>query len=51
MNQAVQAYSYAGPSLLTDGRLSLSPCGGAALSGFRTHPRFFSDRLRFEVRA
>ncbi|MEQ4718581.1 SWIM zinc finger family protein [Nonomuraea sp. B19D2] len=45
MTQAVQAYSYAGPSTLTDGRLGLSTSGGTALSGPRTHPRFFSGLL------
>ncbi|MFI7639859.1 SWIM zinc finger family protein [Nonomuraea sp. NPDC049400] len=45
MTQAVQAYSYAGPSTLTDGRLGLSTSGGTALSGSRTHPRFFSGLL------
>lgn len=42
MTQAVQAYSYAGPSVLADGRLGLSASGGTALSGPQTHPRFFS---------
>jgi hypothetical protein len=41
----VQAYSYAGPSVLADGRLGLSTSGGTALSGPRTHPRFFSGLL------
>ncbi|MBB5780001.1 SWIM zinc finger family protein [Nonomuraea jabiensis] len=45
MTQAVQAYSYAGPSTLTDGRLGLSTSGGTALSGPQTHPRFFSGLL------
>ncbi|MFD1542663.1 SWIM zinc finger family protein [Nonomuraea guangzhouensis] len=45
MNQAVQAYSYAGPSLLADGRLGLSTSGGTALSGPQSHPRFFSGLL------
>ncbi|MFG1680016.1 SWIM zinc finger family protein [Nonomuraea sp. NPDC049269] len=45
MTQAVQAYSYAGPSLLADGRLGLSTSGGTALSGPQTHPRFFSGLL------
>ncbi|WP_263655043.1 hypothetical protein [Nonomuraea aurantiaca] len=42
MTQAVQAYPYARPSLLSDGR----PSGGTALSGPRLHPL-----LRFEDRA
>ncbi|MFF0768127.1 SWIM zinc finger family protein [Nonomuraea wenchangensis] len=45
MTQAVQAYSYAGPSTLTDGRLGLSTSGGTALSGPQAHPRFFSGLL------
>ncbi|MBF8194096.1 SWIM zinc finger family protein [Nonomuraea sp. K274] len=45
MTQAVQAYSYAGPSTLDGGRLGLSTSGGTALSGPRTHPRFFSGLL------
>ncbi|MEU8249318.1 SWIM zinc finger family protein [Nonomuraea sp. NPDC048916] len=45
MTQAVQAYSYAGPSTLAGGRLGLSTSGGTALSGARTHPRFFSGLL------
>lgn len=45
MTQAVQAYSYAGPSTLADGRLGLSTSGGTALSGARAHPRFFSGLL------
>ncbi|MFG3439451.1 SWIM zinc finger family protein [Nonomuraea sp. NPDC047897] len=45
MTQAVQAYSYAGPSTLADGRLGLSTSGGTALSGARPHPRFFSGLL------
>ncbi|MFB4290454.1 SWIM zinc finger family protein [Nonomuraea sp. ATR24] len=45
MTQAVQAYSYAGPSVLADGRLGLSTSGGTALSGPQTHPRFFSGLL------
>ena len=45
MTQAVQAYPYAGPSLLADGRLGLSTSGGTALSGPQTHPRFFSGLL------
>ena len=48
MNQAVQAYSYAGPSLLADGRPALSTSGGTALSGSRTDPRAFSGLLGFE---
>ncbi|MEV6148854.1 hypothetical protein AB0L53_00790 [Nonomuraea sp. NPDC052129] len=51
MTQAVQAYSYARPSLLTDGRPALSTSGGAALPGPRTHPRFFGGLLRLEDRA
>ncbi|MEU6716672.1 SWIM zinc finger family protein [Nonomuraea sp. NPDC046802] len=45
MTQAVQAYSYAGPSALADGRLGLSTSGGTALSGPQAHPRFFSGLL------
>ncbi|MGW0804628.1 SWIM zinc finger family protein [Nonomuraea sp. NPDC002799] len=45
MTQAVQAYSYAGPSVLADGRLGLSTSGGTALSGPQPHPRFFSGLL------
>ncbi|WP_231619192.1 SWIM zinc finger family protein [Nonomuraea sp. SBT364] len=45
MTQAVQAYSYAGPSVLAHGRLGLSTSGGTALSGPQTHPRFFSGLL------
>ncbi|MGP3960385.1 SWIM zinc finger family protein [Nonomuraea sp. 3N208] len=45
MTQAVQAYSYAGPSTLADGRLGLATSGGTALSGPRSHPRFFSGLL------
>ncbi len=45
MTQAVQAYSYAGPSTLADGKLGLSTSGGTALSGPQTHPRFFSGLL------
>lgn len=45
MTSAVQAYSYAGPSVLTDGRLGLSTSGGTALSGLQAHPRFFSGLL------
>lgn len=45
MTQAVQAYSYAGPSTLADGRLGLSTSGGTALSGPQAHPRFFSGLL------
>ncbi|TMR09343.1 SWIM zinc finger family protein [Nonomuraea turkmeniaca] len=45
MTQAVQAYSYAGPSTLAGGRLGLSTSGGTALSGPQTHPRFFSGLL------
>ncbi|MFG2074525.1 SWIM zinc finger family protein [Nonomuraea maritima] len=45
MTQAVQAYSYAAPSTLTDGRLGLSTSGGTALSGPQAHPRFFSGLL------
>ncbi|MGN9839986.1 SWIM zinc finger family protein [Nonomuraea sp. H19] len=45
MTQAIQAYSYAGPSVLADGKLGLSTSGGTALSGPKTHPRFFSGLL------
>ncbi|MGW4800517.1 SWIM zinc finger family protein, partial [Nonomuraea sp. NPDC004297] len=45
MTSAVQAYTYAGPSVLTDGRLGLSTSGGTALSGPAAHPRFFSGLL------
>ncbi|NRQ32153.1 SWIM zinc finger family protein [Nonomuraea sp. NN258] len=45
MTQAVQAYSYAGLSTLSDGRLGLSTSGGRALSGPQAHPRFFSGLL------
>ncbi|MEV4112501.1 SWIM zinc finger family protein [Nonomuraea sp. NPDC049695] len=45
MTHAIQAYAYAGPSVLDGGRLALSTSGGTALSGPRTHPRFFSGLL------
>ncbi|MFC4120141.1 SWIM zinc finger family protein [Nonomuraea zeae] len=45
MTHAVQAYSYAGPSVLAGGRLGLSTSGGTALSGPQAHPRFFSGLL------
>lgn len=45
MTQAVQAYSYAGPSVLDGGRLGLSTSGGTTPSGPRAHPRFFSGLL------
>ncbi|MFG1702061.1 SWIM zinc finger family protein [Nonomuraea sp. M3C6] len=45
MTQATQAYSYAGHSVLTDGKLGLSTSGGTALSGPQAHPRFFSGLL------
>ncbi|WP_084958632.1 SWIM zinc finger family protein [Thermoactinospora rubra] len=42
MTNAVQAYTYAGPSTLDGSRLGLSTSGGRALSGPQAHPRFFS---------
>src|SRR4051794_34068503 len=42
---AVQAYSYAGPSTLAEGRLGLSTSGGRTASGLATHPRFFSGLI------
>ncbi|WP_431903145.1 SWIM zinc finger family protein [Nonomuraea sp. bgisy101] len=45
MTNAVQAYSYAGPSTLTHGQLGLSTSGGRALTGPQAHPRFFSGLL------
>lgn len=42
MTSATQAYSYAAPSTLVDGRLGLSTSGGTALSGPALAPRFFS---------
>ncbi|GIH60001.1 hypothetical protein Msi02_08180 [Microbispora siamensis] len=42
MTNATQAYSYAAPSMLVDGRLGLSTSGGRALSGPAVAPRFFS---------
>ncbi|MET8048008.1 SWIM zinc finger family protein [Streptosporangium sp. NPDC005286] len=42
MTSATQAYSYAAPSSLVDGRLGLSTSGGRALSGPALAPRFFS---------
>ncbi|MBE1562851.1 hypothetical protein [Nonomuraea africana] len=45
MTNAVQAYSYAGPSTLYGSRLDLSTSGGRALSGPQTYPRFFSGLI------
>ncbi|WP_062440776.1 SWIM zinc finger family protein [Herbidospora daliensis] len=42
MTSATQAYSYAAPSSLVDGRLGLSTSGGRALSGPAAAPKFFS---------
>ncbi|WP_433372725.1 SWIM zinc finger family protein [Streptosporangium sp. CA-115845] len=42
MTSTTQAYSYAAPSSLVDGRLGLSTSGGRALSGPALAPRFFS---------
>ncbi|GAB1823858.1 SWIM zinc finger family protein [Herbidospora sp. RD11066] len=42
MTSATQAYSYAAPSSLVDGRLGLSTSGGRALSGPAVAPKFFS---------
>ncbi|RCG23371.1 SWIM zinc finger family protein [Sphaerisporangium album] len=42
MTTATQAYSYASPSTLVNGRLGLSTSGGRALSGPALAPRFFS---------
>ncbi|MFI6813884.1 SWIM zinc finger family protein [Nonomuraea sp. NPDC050328] len=45
MTNAVQAYSYAGPSTLDGSGLGLSTSGGRALSGPAAHPRFFSGLI------
>ncbi|WP_436757490.1 SWIM zinc finger family protein [Streptosporangium sp. V21-05] len=45
MTSAAQAYSYAGPSTLSDGHLGLSTSGGQTTKGFLDHPRFFSGLL------
>ncbi|MGJ6962004.1 SWIM zinc finger family protein [Streptosporangium sp. G11] len=45
MTSAVQEYSYAGPSTLSDGHLGLSTSGGRTTTGFLDHPRFFSGLL------
>ncbi|GII00193.1 SWIM zinc finger family protein [Planobispora takensis] len=45
MTNAVQAYSYAGPSTLAQGHLGLSTSGGRTATGFLDHPRFFSGLL------
>jgi hypothetical protein len=42
MTTATQAYTYAAPSSLVDGRLGLATSGGRALSGPAVAPRFFS---------
>lgn len=42
MTSATQAYTYAAPSSLVDGRLGLATSGGRALSGPAVAPRFFS---------
>ncbi|RJL31805.1 SWIM zinc finger family protein [Bailinhaonella thermotolerans] len=42
MTSATQAYSYAGPSMLSEGHLGLSTSGGTTTKGFLAHPRFFS---------
>ncbi|MEU9890158.1 hypothetical protein [Sphaerisporangium sp. NPDC051011] len=42
MTSATQAYSYASPSTLVNGRLGLSTSGGRALSGPALAPKFFS---------
>ncbi|GAT69217.1 zinc finger SWIM domain protein [Planomonospora sphaerica] len=42
MTSATQAYTYAAPSSLVDGRLGLATSGGRALSGPVAAPRFFS---------
>ncbi|AQZ69513.1 secreted protein [[Actinomadura] parvosata subsp. kistnae] len=42
MTSATQAYTYAAPSSLIDGRLGLATSGGRALSGPAVAPRFFS---------
>ncbi|MCC5579766.1 SWIM zinc finger family protein [Microtetraspora sp. AC03309] len=45
MTNAVQAYSYAGPSMLTEGHLGLSTSGGRTTRGLLEHPRFFSGLI------
>lgn len=45
MTNAVRAYSYAGPSRLSEGHLGLSTSGGRTAGGFLDHPRFFSGLL------
>ncbi|WP_109530772.1 MULTISPECIES: zinc-binding metallopeptidase family protein [Nocardia] len=40
-----QAYSYAAPSGLSDGRLGLATSGGVSTEGAVAHPRFFSGLL------
>ena len=45
MTNAVQAYSYAGLSTLSEGHLGLSTSGGRTATGFLDHPRFFSGLL------
>ncbi|MET8386016.1 hypothetical protein ABZV14_23740 [Streptosporangium canum] len=45
MTNAVQAYSYAGPSRLSEGHLGLSTSGGRTAGGFLDHPGFFSRLL------
>ncbi|WP_204018149.1 SWIM zinc finger family protein [Sphaerimonospora thailandensis] len=42
MTSTTQAYRYAAPSTLSDGRLGLSTSGGRALSGPALAPKFFS---------
>ncbi|WP_204358289.1 hypothetical protein [Streptosporangium sp. 'caverna'] len=42
MTSATQAYRYAAPSSLVDGRLGSATFGGRALSGPAVTPRFFS---------
>ncbi|MER5625829.1 hypothetical protein ABT061_32810 [Streptosporangium sp. NPDC002544] len=41
MTPATQAYTYAAPSSLVDGRLGLATSGGRALSGPAVAPWFF----------
>ena len=42
MTSATQAYTYAAPSSLVEGRLGLATSGGRALSGPAVAPRFFN---------
>ncbi|MFC4534622.1 SWIM zinc finger family protein [Sphaerisporangium dianthi] len=45
MTSATQAYTYAAPSSLVDGRLGLATSGGRALSGRPWRPRFFRGEV------